>query len=210
MPFHVYFGPYLTKYRVYTSVLHTKGLVYYSRHCISTFELRASFDWRAIFPNIQCNSFFVRLLRITYTLIHAESVEAQSRTCPLKGDFSNAVGVTTTDCVWDVTVSRTMLLAWVGDCQNARQDLAESTMQIDLSIYGWPVRCRCLSFSPSWSFSVGLLTFVFTFTSRDIIFLCPWPCAQCHFSCSAPGPTLMHGADLCLGFSRLEHLCEGH
>ena len=57
------------------------------------------------------------------------------QTCPLQGDFSNAVGVTTKDCVWDVIMSRRMLLVWVkrGHCRNAGLDLAKATKPTDVS-----------------------------------------------------------------------------
>ena len=45
--FSYVFYTQLTNYQVYTSVLHTKQLLYYSRHSILTVEHHASFNWWA-------------------------------------------------------------------------------------------------------------------------------------------------------------------
>ena len=47
-------------YQAYTSILHTKQLLYYSRHSILTVEHHASFDWWATSLNTHCECFLVR------------------------------------------------------------------------------------------------------------------------------------------------------
>ena len=50
----------LTNYRAYTSALHTKRLVYYSRRSFLTVELHSSSDWRTTSPNTHRDRFLVR------------------------------------------------------------------------------------------------------------------------------------------------------